>query len=113
MTFDESIPVAQRLAESALAKGFDATAFIILCEIQKLSLCQTSETDEVPESNIDDSIKLMLKFFVSYYNEKSVDTLKQVLDTIKQVVSELYHTCNSENEVSLIQEFVGDLADIL
>lgn len=39
-------------------------------------------------------------------NNKSVETLNPLLLTLRQILSELYNTCNSDNERALMAEFI-------
>lgn len=111
MTFEESIPIAKQLAENQLKKGFDVEAFLILCATSKMNT--GINEDLVPESNIDESIDYLLKLFVTYYNNKNVETLKPLLTTIKQILSELYHTCNTNEEKELFKQIVPTMLNIL
>lgn len=111
MTFEESIPIAKQLAENQLKKGFDVDAFLILCATSKIST--KTEDNLVPESNIDENIDYLLKLFVSYYNNKNVDTLNKLLATIKQILSELYHTCDTDEERDLFKTYIPKITSIL
>ena len=111
MTFEESIPIAKQLAENQLKKGFDVEAFLILCATSKMYT--GIDEDLVPESNIDESISYLLKLFVTYYNNKNVDTLKPLLISMKQILSELYHTCNTNAERELFKQLVPTMSNIL
>lgn len=106
MTFQESIPLAKQLAENTLQRGFDVEAFLVLCAISKLD---NLEVDEVPASNIDECIEELLKLFVTYYNNKSVQTLKPLLETLQQILCELYHTCDTSEEKVYIKQFISGL----
>lgn len=106
MTFQESIPIAKQLAENTLQRGFDVEAFIVLCEISKLG---NLEVDEVPDSSIDECIEELLNLFITYYNDKSVQTLKPLLETLRQILSELYHTCDTIEERNETREFIASL----
>lgn len=106
MTFQESIPLARQLAENTLQRGFDVEAFLVLCELSKLD---NLEVDEVPGSTIDECIEELMKLFVTYYNNKSVQTLKPLLETLKQILCELYYTCETNEEHVGIKQFISDL----
>lgn len=106
MTFQESIPLAKQLAENTLDRGFDVEAFLVLCEISKLG---NLEVDEVPGSSIDECIEELLKLFITYYNNKSVQTLKPLFETLQQILCELYYTCDTHEERIEIKQFIIDL----
>ena len=103
MSLDET---ALALANKALRTTFDPEAYIVkyIAEIKLSS--SANEVDYVPESSVDECIQQLLKLFVTYYNNKSVETLNPLLLTLRQILSELYNTCNSDNEKSLMQEFI-------
>ena len=69
--------------------------------------------DYVEGSNIDECIQLMLNLFVTYYNSKSVETLQPLLITLNQIISELYHTCPTIDEQTLIKKFILALQKIV
>lgn len=62
MTFEESIPIAKQLAENQLKKGFDVEAFLILSSLKQFYVTE----DEVPESEVDDKIKVLYTLFIQY-----------------------------------------------
>ena len=94
MTFQESIPVAKELAENELKKHFDVDAFLILALVDKMNI------DLVPESNVDETITDIQCLFVSYMRNRTKENLELLLSTIRKMLSELYMTCNSdENEI--------------
>ncbi len=109
MTFKESIPVAKQLAENQLSRGFDVEAFLVLCAISNMP---TVSEDFVPESNIDEGIQHLLNCFIDYYTNRNKDTLKTMLDNLKQIISELYHTCISKNEIDEFKNFIVSLNNI-
>lgn len=109
MTFKESIPVAKQLAENQLSRGFDVEAFLVLCAISNMP---TVSEDFVPESNIDEGIQHLLNCFIDYYTNRNKDTLKIMLDNLKQIISELYHTCISESEIEEFKTFIESLNNV-
>lgn len=104
MSLDE---LALQLANRELEKGFDAEAYIVKY-IAELKL-----DDKVPQSDIDDCIKLLLDLFTTYYNSKSVTTLRPMLDTLTQIISELYHTCKTTEELHCFGDFMHMLQKII
>lgn len=109
MTFEESIPLAKQLAENQLKKGFDVEAFLILAEISKLPPI----IDIVPDSTVDEGIQKLLDSFVVYHNNKTTDNLKSLLLILKQIFSELYHTCTSEEQIQEFKNFAESLLHIV
>lgn len=108
MTFEESIPIAKRLAENQLTKGFDVEAFLILCATSNMK-----DIDLVPNSDIDEGISYLLKLFVNYYNNSTVNNLEELLKSVKQILSELYHSCKTQSEKDLFKQFIPQLNEIL
>lgn len=105
MTFQESIPLAKRLAENALNKGFDVEAFLILSAIQGLDVHE----DLVPSSGVDEGFQHVLELFVAYTRNRDTQTYRTLLNTLRQLLSELYHTTDSQEQKSLFKEFVSKL----
>ena len=92
MTFQESIPIAKELAENELKKHFAADAFIILALIDKMNV------DLVPESNVDETITDIQGLFINYMHNRSISNLEALMSTIRKMLSELYHTCTTEEK---------------
>lgn len=92
MTFQESIPVAKELAENELKKHFDVDAFLILALVDKMNI------DLVPESNVDETITDIQDLFVNYMKNRSINNLEALMSTIRKMLSELYHTCTTEEK---------------
>ena len=107
MTYEESIPVAKRLATNSLAKGFDVQAFIILTLLNK-----EEPVDLVPQSNVDERIQDIMNCFVKYFYNKNVDNLDSLLSTVHKMLSELYHTAESEQERELFRQHLQALSSI-
>lgn len=106
MTFQESIPVAKELAENELKKHFDVDAFLILALVDKMNI------DLVPESNVDETITDIQSLFVNYMHNRSIGNLEALMSTIRQMLSELYHTCTSEEKEVFIK-YLSDLEEII
>lgn len=109
MTFQESIPLAKKLAENALSKGFDVEAFLVLAEIQKL---EVPVMDVVPESTVDEGLQGLLQLFVQYMQNRTSESYSQLLLSLQQILSELYHTTNSTEQKQLFKTFVTKLQQI-
>ena len=106
MTFPESIPIARELAENELKKHFDTDAFIILALINKMNI------DLVPDSNVDETITDIQSLFVNYMHNRSISNLEALMSTIRKMLSELYHTCTSE-EKEVFTKYLSNLEDIV
>lgn len=106
MTFEESIPLAKQLAENELKKGFDVEAFLILAEIQKMNV------DTIPESSVDETIQDVNGLFANYFHTRSLDSLGNLLNTIKRMLSEMYHTCSTQEERTLFIKAFEDISVI-
>lgn len=102
MTFEESIPIAKQLAENQLKKGFDVEAFLILSSLKQFSVTE----DEVPESEVDDKIKVLYTLFIQYIKNRNIDNLRCMLSTLSKIIKELYHTCECEEELTEFKSFL-------
>lgn len=106
MTFNESIPIAKELAENELKKHFDVDAFIILALVDKMNI------DLVPDSNVDETITDIQGLFINYMKNRSISNLKALMSTIRKMLSELYHTCSTE-EKEVFTRYLSNLEDIV
>ena len=106
MTFQESIPVAKELAENELKKHFDVDAFLILALVDKMNI------DLVPESNVDETITDIQGLFINYMHNRSIGNLEALMSTIRKMLSELYHTCTSE-EKEVFAKHLSNLENIV
>lgn len=106
MTFQESIPVAKELAENELKKHFDVDAFLILALVDKMNI------DLVPESSVDETITDIQGLFVNYMKNRSISNLEALMSTIRKMLSELYHTCTTE-EKEVFTKYLSNLEDIV
>lgn len=69
-------------------------------------------TDIVPDSNIDECIETLSSLFLTYYNSATVETLRPLLSTLQQILSELYHSCTTMDEQVEIKNFISNLNKI-
>ena len=106
MTFNESIPIAKELAENELKKHFDVDAFIILALVDKMNI------DLVPDSNVDETIIDIQGLFINYMKNRSISNLEALMSTIRKMLSELYHTCSTE-EKEVFTKYLSNLEDIV
>lgn len=63
----------------------------------------------IPETNIDECIQIMLKLFVLYYNDRTVDNLNNLLSVLEQVITELYNTCTTNAERTAIIQSIDKM----
>lgn len=105
MTFAESIPIAKKLAENQLKKGFDVEAFLILCEINKM--------DAIPESNIDEHISDIGQMFIDYYYNPSTEALEKLCNSFILTISEIYNTIYNPDDKTLLKTKIQSLIGIL
>ena len=103
MTQDE---LALQLAEKALDNNFDPEAYIVkyIAE-KKLRPIPQSNDEIVANDTLSDLI-------TSYYNNKSVETLKPLLAGFKQLFSEMYHTTTDKIEIEEMKVFILNLQEI-
>ena len=65
-----------------------------------MALVDNMNIDLVPESNVDETITDIQGLFVSYMRNRTKENLEILLSTIRKMLSELYVTCDSdENEI--------------
>jgi len=99
--------VALSLADKALEHQFDAEAYIVKYIAEKRL---TKDPDNIiPETNIDECIQIMLKLFVLYYNDRTVDNLNNLLSVLEQVITELYNTCTTNAERTAIIQSIDKM----
>lgn len=108
MTYEESKPLAEKLAINALSKGFDADAFIILTLLEK----EKAGQDLIPESNVDEQINDINGLFLEYYNNRCSNSLQCLLSKLRSLLSELYHTLETSQERELYCTFLSTLSTI-
>ena len=106
MTFNESIPIAKELAENELKKHFDVDAFIILALVDKMNI------DLVSDSNVDEAITDIQDLFINYMKNRRISNLEALMSTIRKMLSELYHTCSTE-EKEIFTKYLSNLEDIV
>ena len=102
MTQDE---LALQLANKALNNSFDPEAYIVKF-IAEERLKENKAKDIIPDSSVDEGIQLLLDLFVTYFNNKSVDTLEPFLLVLRQVISEIYNTCPTTEERDEVRNFI-------
>lgn len=112
MTFEQSIPLAEELATNQLKKGFDVEAFLILCEIQKMRN-EEPVIDLIPGSNVDEQLTDITKLFITYFNDMSDSNIINLMTTIVQMLSELYHTIEDKNQLTIFEEYIKSLQNII
>ncbi|MBR4377274.1 MAG: hypothetical protein IKP50_00080 [Bacilli bacterium] len=108
MNIDE---YALQLADNSLSRNFDPEAYLVKY-VAELRLKQQCNDDLVEGSTIDDNIQLMLQIFVTYYNDNTDENLKRFLAVLKQIICELYYTCNIQSQKEEIQKFLSEITNI-
>jgi hypothetical protein len=103
MTYQESIPIAKSLAEQALSRGFDAEAFIIL------HMLNNEESDEAPDSEVDNKIQRMYNLFLLYVTKHDLSVLDEFLDTNYRMIDELYHSTYKQEERELFRQYTKNI----
>lgn len=69
--------------------------------------------DLVPESNIDEELEDIQSLFVNYMKERTISNLNNLLSTICNMLSELYHTCSDEQEKQEFLVFIKNIDSII
>ena len=95
---------ALQLANNSLERRFDAEAYIVKC-LAEMRIAN-NPIDLVPNSSIDENIQELLNQFVNYMKSRSSADLSILLSTLRQIVSELYHSCQSKEQKELIKGFI-------
>lgn len=91
MTEQELHRFALQKADEYLQRGFDAEAYLV-------KYVATKCIDKVPGSNIDEQIDDINQYFINYMKDKNENNLYIMLSHIRQMLSELYHTCEDEKQ---------------
>ena len=106
MTYEDSKPLARKLAEQALEKGFDVEAFIILTLLN-------NEKDDVPDSEVDNKIEYMYSLFLLYVETHDLDILVEFLDTNSRMIDELLHSIKSPQENKIFHNYLENISMII
>lgn len=91
-------------AARVLKGGFDAEAFIVY----SIACMNNAKQDDIIDSGVDESIADLLHSFVLYHNGDR-EQLPNVLNEIRQIISELYHTAEDQESRAKICGFVSSL----
>lgn len=104
------ITVGEQLATTSLKGGkWDTEAFLVLSVSE---LLKRSGLDLVPESQIDEKTDISKDLFISYMKNRTVGNLQAYLSQIHQIISELYHTVQTDMEREVIKNSVANLEKI-
>ena len=106
MTYEESIPVAKKLAEQALSKGFDVEAFLILY------LTHNFEPEDIPGTEIDDNIQEMYNLFLLYVKNRDLDVLERFLDINYRMIDELFHSTDNTREKNILYNYINKIESL-
>ena len=102
--------LALELANKSLERNFDPEAYIVKYIAEKnIAKNGGNIVNLVSESNVDECIQIMLKLFVVYYNDRTVNNLQSLLATLEQVIVELYNTCETDAERTVIIQSIDKL----
>ena len=100
--------LALELANKALQTHFDSEAYIVKYIAEK----KLHDEDLVPESQVDEFIKHLLNLFVTYSKNKNTENLMNLLMSLRQIISELYHTAGTKGEKDLIRQMIAGLKQV-
>lgn len=103
---------AHNLAEMSLENGFDENAYLLKAVSEMALRQQGIEVDLLPDSDVDEKINDLMQNFIFYYNMHSVETLGQVMQTIRKIVSEIYHGCENEQERQVVMKEIDIIKKI-
>ena len=62
--------------------------------------------------NVDETIADIQGLFVNYVKNRSISNLEALMSTIRKMLSELYHTCTTE-EKEVFTKYLSNLEDIV
>lgn len=82
-----------------------ANLYIILEHIDK--------QDILPDSNVDETVEEIQTFALRYVLHRDLIDLNFLLNQIIKMISELYHTCESEKEKKEFAEFINHLSSVI
>lgn len=95
-------------AARALKGGFDSEAFMVYSIAMMNLNAGGKPVDLIPDSTVDESISYLLKSFVEYHNGDH-SKLSDMLDTIRKIISEVYHASESISERDEISGFIQSI----
>lgn len=98
------------LAEQSLKKGrIDAEAYLVKVLSE---MAMVTHNDLVPESQIDEEIETMQDRFIAYMKSKTKDNLESFLMQSRQILSEVYHDCDTIEKRNLCKEYFDKISKI-
>lgn len=71
------------------------------------------EQDLLPDSNIDEKIDELQTYAIRYVMERDILQLNYFLTNISQIISELYHTSDTEQERKEFKSFIDNINSIV
>ena len=80
--------------------------------IVKKELIKQMEDDPVPDSKVDEEIPDIQALFIAYANDRTTENLDKMLDEMKNVISEIYHSCEDAGK-DRVRMFISNLETIL
>lgn len=103
---------AFNLAEMTLANEFNIDAYILKILSAKELAALGHVPDYAPDSNVDECINNLLKIFIAYNRNKNINNLDEFMNTIKSIISEIYHNSETLEERNLIQNYIKKISMI-
>lgn len=98
------------LAEQSLKRGrVDVEAYLVKV-ISEMAMM--SNNDRVPESQIDEGIDSMQDMFVAYMQDKTLENLRSFLAQSKQILSEVYHDCDTKEKRMICKNIFDEISSI-
>ena len=110
MTGAELDRYANGIAGMTLKDGFNEQAYIVKI-LSELSLKLSGESvDLVPESQIDETIQSLMNDFVVYFNTHDTGALTNFLHKMHNILSELYHGTETQEERRIISDEIKSIS---
>lgn len=112
MTNIELHEQAFNLAEMTLANGFDKDAYILKVISENELAKQEVHSDLAPESGVDECINDLLQAFLNHYNNGGIDALEKMMQLLKSIISETYHSTENIEERQLVADYIKKIGEI-
>ena len=71
------------------------------------------QRDLIPDSKMDEDLTDIQSLLVRYMMDRDIVTLNIMLSTLCKMISELYHTCDSQNEKIEFEDFIKNINNII
>lgn len=112
MTNIELHEQAHNLAEMTLSDGFDIDAYILKVISENELAKHDIQPDLAPESGVDECINDLLQVFLNYYKNGGIQPLEKMMQLLKSIISETYHSAENIEERQLVADYIKKIGEI-